>query len=99
MGFDTFKIKEKEMHDPAFREVLLQHNEYNRKIYDFVHQEGMAGRGVMLSLTDCYRKTDYGEPIVALKSFILSPFVDKENVEMVVKKVLEARDLLASGKE
>lgn len=95
-GVDTFQIKEKEMHDPAFRDILLQHNEYNRKIYEFVHQEGMAGRGVMLSLTDCYRKTDYGEPIVALKSFILSPFVDKENVEMVVKKVLEARDLLAS---
>jgi glutamate/tyrosine decarboxylase-like PLP-dependent enzyme len=97
-GVDTFKIKEKEMQDPACRDMLLQHNEYNRKIYDFLHQEGMAGRGVMLSLTDCYRKTDYGEPIVALKSFILSPFVDKENVEMVVKKVLEARDLLASVK-
>ena len=98
-GVNTFQIKEKEMHDPAFRDILLQHNEYNRKIYDFVHQEGMAGRGVMLSLTDCYRKTDYGEPIVALKSFILSPFADKENVEMVVKKVLEARELLASLKE
>jgi glutamate/tyrosine decarboxylase-like PLP-dependent enzyme len=97
-GVDTFKIKEKEMQDPAYRDMLLEHNEYNRKIFDFVHEEGMAGRGVLLSLTDCYRKTDYGEPIVALKSFILSPFVDKENVEMVVKKVLEARDLLASKK-
>ncbi len=93
-GVDTFQIKEKEMHDPAYREVLLQHNAYNRKIYEFVHQEGMAGRGVVLSMTDCYRKTDYGEPVVALKSFILSPFVDKENVEMVVKKVLEAREVL-----
>ena len=95
-GVDTFKIKEKEMQDPACRDILLQHNEYNRKIYNFLHHEGMEGRGVMLSLTDCYQKTDYGEPIVALKSFILSPFVDKENVEMVVKKVLEARELLAS---
>ena len=98
-GVNTFEIKDKEIHDPAFRDALLEHNEYNRKIYDFVHEEGMAGRGVVLSLTDCYRKTDYGEPIVALKSFILSPFVDKENVEMVVKKVLEARELLATGKE
>lgn len=98
-GVDTFHIKEKEMHDPAYRDVLLRHNEYNRKIFDFLHQEGMAGRGVMLSLTDCYRKTDYGEPIVAIKSFILSPFADEENVEMIVKKVLEARDILSSGKE
>ena len=97
-GVDTFKIKEKEMQDPACRDMLLENNEYNRKIYDFLHHEGMEGRGVMLSLTDCYRKTDYGEPVVALKSFILSPFVDKENVEMVVKKVLEARDLLGSAK-
>jgi len=96
---DTFHIKEKEMHDPAYRDVLLQHNEYNREIFDFLHQEGMAGRGVMLSLTDCYRKTDYGESIVAIKSFILSPFADEENVEMIVKKVLEARDILASNKD
>ena len=93
-GVDTFQIKEKEMHDSSFREILLQHNQYNRKIFDFVHQEGMAGRGVMLSLTDCYRQTDYGEPIVALKSFILSPFVDEDNVETVVDKVLEARKVL-----
>ncbi len=98
-GVDTFKIKEKELQDRAYRGILLQHNEYNRKIFEFVHKEGMAGRGVMLSLTDCYRKTEYGEPILALKSFILSPFVDKENVEMVVKKVLEARHLLARGKD
>jgi glutamate/tyrosine decarboxylase-like PLP-dependent enzyme len=93
-GVDTFQIKEKEMHDSSFREILLQHNQYNRKIFDFVHQEGMAGRGVMLSLTDCYCQTDYGEPIVALKSFILSPFVDEDNVETVVDKVLEARKVL-----
>ena len=93
-GVDTFQIKEKEMHDSSIREVLLEHNQYNRKIFDFVHQEGMAGRGVMLSLTDCYRRTDYGEPIVALKSFILSPFVDKDNVQTVVDKVLEVRKVL-----
>ena len=42
-GVAIFQIKEKEMHDPAFRDVLLQHNEYNWKIYEFVDQEGMAG--------------------------------------------------------
>ena len=93
---DTFQIKEKEMHDPAYRESLLKHNQYNREIFEFIHQEGMAGRGVMLSLTDCYRRTDYGEPVVALKSFIMSPFVDEDNVEMVVKKVLEAREMLGA---
>jgi hypothetical protein len=51
----------------------------------------LAGRGVVLSLTDCYRHTAYGEPIVGLKSFILSPSVDEAHVQLVVDKVLEAQ--------
>ena len=51
----------------------------------------MEGRGVVISTTDCYRETTYGEPIVALKSFILSPFIAERDVETVVAKILEAR--------
>ena len=91
-GVDTFRIKEKELHESLHREQLLAHNEYNRQVFHYVHEEAMAGRGAVLSLTDCYRHTDYGEPIVALKSFILSPFVDEEIIEVIVKKVLEARE-------
>ena len=80
-----------EMDDEKFRDTLLRHNAYNRKIFDYVHGEAMAGRGVVISLTDSYRETSYGEPVAALKSFILSPFTDEENVETVVDKVLEAR--------
>lgn len=92
---DTFFIKEKELRDKSYRESLLFHNDYNRKIFTYVHQEAMSGRGAVLSLTDCYRQTDYGEPVVALKSFILSPFVDEEHIETVVQKILEARDHMA----
>jgi hypothetical protein len=56
----------------------------------------MAGRGVVISLTECYRRTAYGEPVVALKSYILSPFADEENVEAVVAKVLEAREKITA---
>ena len=54
----------------------------------------MAGRGVLLSLTDCYRHTAYGDPVVAMKSYIMSPFVNEESVEIIVEKVLEARERL-----
>ncbi|MBI2487102.1 MAG: aspartate aminotransferase family protein [Deltaproteobacteria bacterium] len=91
-GVDTFEIKEQELNDPGFRDTLLRHNEYNRRIAEYVHTEAMEGRGVVLSLTDCYRNTSYGEPVVGLKSYILSPFVDEENVEAIVEKVLEARE-------
>jgi glutamate/tyrosine decarboxylase-like PLP-dependent enzyme len=96
-GVDTFDITKKEMHDPDYRESLSRHNDYNRRVFEYVHAEAMAGRGVVISLTDCYRQTSYGEPIVGLKSFILSPFVDEEHVEAVVSKVLEAREHI--GKE
>jgi hypothetical protein len=95
-GVDTFSVKEQEMDNHDFRETLLRHNEYNRKIYDYVHDEAMAGRGVVISLTDSYRQTRYGEPVTALKSFILSPFTDEANVEAVVEKVLEARGKITS---
>ena len=91
VGVDTFSIKAHEFEDAAYRDSLLAHNDYNREISQYVHSEAMEGRGVVISITDCYRRTQYGEPIVALKSFILSPFVDEEDVEMVVSKVLEAR--------
>ncbi len=94
-GVDTWTIVEKERSDPSFREKLLAHNEYNRQIYRHVHEEAMAGRGVMISLTENYRHTEYGEPMVALKSFITSPFVNEEGVELVVKNVLEAREKIA----
>jgi len=93
---DTFRVKEQEFEDPAFRDSLLRHNDYNRRVFQYLHDEALAGRGVLLSLTECYRQTSYGEPIVAIKSFILSPFVDEEHVETVVQKVLEAQEKVKS---
>ncbi|MGB5055403.1 MAG: hypothetical protein WBO24_13505 [Nitrospirales bacterium] len=49
---------------------------------------------VRLFLTDCCSHMDYGEAIIALKSFIFWPFVDENNVEAVFDKGLGARKLL-----
>ena len=95
VGVDTFDIKRQEFEDESYRDSLLTHNDYNREIFQYVNSEAMEGRGVFISTTDCYRHTTYREPIVALKSFILSPFVDKENVKAVVEMVLEAREAIA----
>jgi L-2,4-diaminobutyrate decarboxylase len=98
-GVDTFAIKQQELENAAFREALRRHNEYNRRIYEYVHQEALAGRGVMISWTDCFQRTAYGEPVAALKSFILSPFVDEENIKIVVEKVLEAQEHIKPPEE
>jgi glutamate/tyrosine decarboxylase-like PLP-dependent enzyme len=89
-GVDTFKVKQQEQHDDNYRERLLAHNELNRRIYERVHAEALAGSGVAISLTDCYRRTDYGEPINALKSYVLSPFADEGRMRSVITHVLAA---------
>jgi glutamate/tyrosine decarboxylase-like PLP-dependent enzyme len=91
-GVDTFTIKEQEFGNLEYRDLLLRHNEFNRRIFGYVHEAALKGQGVLISLTDCYRYTSYGEPIVALKAYILSPFVDERNIEDLVQKVLEARE-------
>ena len=90
-GVDTWTIKERERIDPTARDLLAAYNDYNRRIYRCLHDDALAGRGVLISMTECYRLTDYGEPIVALKVYVLSPFVDETDVELLVSKVLEAR--------
>jgi L-2,4-diaminobutyrate decarboxylase len=89
-GVDTFRVKERERTDPAFVNQLRAHNDLNRRIYERVHQEALAGRGVAIGFTENYRQSDYGEPIVALKSYVLSPYVDENRMQSIVTHVLEA---------
>ncbi len=91
-GVDTFDVKQRERSDREYRTQLLAHNDYNRRIYQRVHAEALGGHGVTLSLTDCYRQNDFGDPIVALKSYLLSPFADESRMASVVKHVLAARE-------
>ncbi|MEX2140178.1 MAG: pyridoxal-dependent decarboxylase [Pirellulales bacterium] len=93
-GVDTFTIKAREESDPSYRDSVRAHNDYNRRIFTRVHAEVVAGRGVAISLTDCYRQTDYGEPLVAIKSYVLSPFADESRMETVLDEVLKARETL-----
>ena len=46
-------------------------------------------------MTDCYRETDYGEPVAALKSYIMSPFSEERYVEYVLESLWKAREIAA----
>lgn len=91
-GVDTFSVPEREMTDPAYRDQLLAHNDYNRRVFDVVNSEALKGRGVVISLTECYRETDYGEPVVGLKSYIMSPFTEERHVDYVLESIWAARE-------
>jgi glutamate/tyrosine decarboxylase-like PLP-dependent enzyme len=89
-GTDTFVVKEREQRDPSYRDELRRHNDLNRRIYQRVAADAFAGRGVAIGFTDNYRLTDYGEPIAALKSYVLSPFAEAAQMRTVVDCVLAA---------
>jgi L-2,4-diaminobutyrate decarboxylase len=91
-GVDTFDVKDRERSERDYRPQLLAHNEYNRRIFERVHAEALSGHGVTISSTSCYRQSDFGDPIVALKSYVLSPFSDENRMESIVRHVLAARD-------
>jgi glutamate/tyrosine decarboxylase-like PLP-dependent enzyme len=93
---DTFSMPQQERTDPSCRERLLTHNEYNRKLFELIQADALEGQGVVISLTDSYRLTDYGEPINALKSYILSPFSDDQHVNAVLESIWKARRELAA---
>lgn len=83
-----------EYEDESYREQLQQYNDYNRKIAAYLHEQALQGKGPITSLTSCYRKTRYGEPIVAIKSYIMSPFVNAHSAEVIVANVFKAREVL-----
>jgi glutamate/tyrosine decarboxylase-like PLP-dependent enzyme len=98
-GVNAKEAFSRELSDPSYQEALLAHNDYNRRIFQIVHDRAMAGEGVLLSWTTGYRHADYngcqGPPIAALKSFILSPWTDLKAVDTVARQVMEAREHLA----
>jgi glutamate/tyrosine decarboxylase-like PLP-dependent enzyme len=89
-GVNTFSIKQLERSDPAFRDQLREHNALNKRIYQRVMSEALAGRGVAIGFTESCRQTDYGEPISALRSYVLSPFAEEGQMPQVVDRVLSA---------
>jgi len=95
-GVDTFEVPKREQSDPTFREQLAAYNDYNRQVFEKIHEVALEGKGVVISLTDCYRETEYGEPIVALKSYIMSPFSEERHVDFVLDSIAKARQSIAN---
>ncbi|MCK5685943.1 aspartate aminotransferase family protein, partial [bacterium] len=73
------------------QEMLIKNNTYNRKIFDVLHKHMEEGDGLALSVTDCYRTAANGEPILALKSFVMTPFADEEAMDGLMKSLDKAR--------
>lgn len=96
---DTFAIKEREENDPAAAELVRRHNSFNRQVSELLHERAMEGNGILLSMTECYRPTASGEPLLALKSYMMSPFIEEKHVKQVFDTVLCVRKELQRQSE
>jgi glutamate/tyrosine decarboxylase-like PLP-dependent enzyme len=95
-GVDTFSMPRREVTEPGLRDQVRAFNAYNRRIFELIQADALHGEGVVISMTDCYRETDYGEPIVALKSYIMSPFSEEKYVDAVLDSIWKARAKIAA---
>jgi L-2,4-diaminobutyrate decarboxylase len=97
-GVDPATAYEREVNDPGYRAELERHTVYNRRIFDWTHAQAMKGEGVLLSWTDAYRHSADGEsPIAALKSFVMSPWTDRQAMDTVIRQLIEARGQVAEA--
>jgi glutamate/tyrosine decarboxylase-like PLP-dependent enzyme len=96
-GVDAGEALRLELNAPDYRSRLLEHNLYNRRIFDLICERVMQGEGVLLSWTLAYRYSSYpdGPAIAALKSFIMSPWTDLKAIDSVVNQVMEAREQIS----
>lgn len=91
-GMDKATAVAREMSDAGFQAEAERINEFNRGIFQRAWAEATLGRGIAISITDCYRHSAFGTPIAALKSYVLSPFADAPQMRDLVRQVLAARD-------
>lgn len=84
----------KEIHDSALADQLAEHNDYNKRIAAELAAQMESGSGFAVSFTSSYRYTSYGKPILALKSFIMSPFVDEETMYYLLDCIDEAKKVV-----
>lgn len=96
-GVDPEVTYRRELGDPGAGELVEANNEYIHRVYAALRRQMDAGDGVALSLTERYRDAASGRAIVALKSFVMSPFVDAGAMGEVVACLGRARDEVAAG--
>ncbi|MBN1948913.1 MAG: STAS domain-containing protein [Candidatus Cloacimonetes bacterium] len=88
---DANQAYHQEIRDPDLADQLEANNNYNRKIFNELHKQMEEGQGLALSITECYRNTDYGKPVLAIKSFVMSPFVDENAMDHLMDCIKLAR--------
>jgi len=84
-----------ELNSPQAAESLRRNNEYNSKIFKELHRQMEQENGFALSLTSHYRTAACGEPVLALKSFVMSPFIEEHHMQSLIACLEKARQAVS----
>ncbi|KYF92729.1 hypothetical protein BE17_47480 [Sorangium cellulosum] len=94
-GVDAKKAYREELSDPEMRDRLRRHNDYNHRILAWILAQSQEHGGPVLGESSHYRTTTYGEPVLCLKSYVLSPFITEEIMQTTVRMLLRAQDAVS----
>ncbi len=94
-GMDAKAIFSDELNNPQAAEILRRGNAYNEKLFEELHRQMEQEDGFALSLTSHYRTAACGEPVVAIKSFVMSPFVEEEHMQALIGCIEKARQAVS----
>ena len=89
--YDGDSVFERELHDAAGEKFTGQVNEYNQRIAQMMDRMAEERGTSLISYTDNYKTTVKKRTIVALKSYPMSPFTDKENMDKLIEDLYEAK--------
>jgi L-2,4-diaminobutyrate decarboxylase len=91
-GIEAKGVYRQELRDPAAKDQLARNNAFNQKVYDETRRMAESGEAPVFVQTSRYRKTAYGEPVVAIKCFTLSVFTNPEAIDNVFTALRTARE-------
>ncbi|HPC85431.1 MAG TPA: STAS domain-containing protein [Smithellaceae bacterium] len=90
-GINAKAVLYDELNSPGAAESLRRSNVYNRKVFDELHRQMEQENGFALSVTAHYRTAACGVPILAIKSFVMSPFIEERHMQDLIECLEKAR--------
>lgn len=91
-GWNAAEVWRRELEDPAFEAQSLEVNAFNRRIHEATQAAAREGGLAGVGWTEAVRRGAAGQPLAALKSYLLSPFLDEHAVDELILHVARIRE-------
>lgn len=85
---------EKELHNKIDKSFTNEINNYNQKIVDTLYETSFKTGGSFISFTNIYKPTLDNRSILALKSYPMSLFIEKDHMDILLKDLYNAKRIV-----